>query len=173
MRKGGIAGATLALFALGGCAALSPPKKGAAAIQINEDPYPSTYAPYPGVPTVIRGATIFDGEGGRIDGGTIVLADGAIQAIGGPDLAGAQGGDVDAIAQGDGDGAAVGRLARMPVAGAGGVDDEVEAEPLRLGPQRALGERRATDVAEADEQHRRRHHRRPNSFSRSASLSST
>ena len=87
MRKGGIAGATLALFALGGCAALSPPKKGAAAIQINEDPYPSTYAPYPGVPTVIRGATIFDGEGGRIDGGTIVLADGAIQAIGGPDLA--------------------------------------------------------------------------------------
>jgi imidazolonepropionase-like amidohydrolase len=76
----------LTLLVLGGCASLSPPKK-APAVQINEDPYPSTYAPYPGVPTAIRGATIFDGEGGRIDGGTIVLADGAIQAIGGPELA--------------------------------------------------------------------------------------
>jgi imidazolonepropionase-like amidohydrolase len=50
-----------------------------------EDPYPSTYRPYPGVPTAITGATIFDGEGGRIDNGTIVLVDGRIQAIGGPD----------------------------------------------------------------------------------------
>ncbi|HET9428940.1 MAG TPA: amidohydrolase, partial [Allosphingosinicella sp.] len=29
-----------------------------------EDPYPSTYRPYPGVLTAITGATIFDGEGG-------------------------------------------------------------------------------------------------------------
>ena len=36
-------------------------------------------------PTAITGATIFDGEGGRIDNGTIVLADGRIQAIGGAD----------------------------------------------------------------------------------------
>jgi imidazolonepropionase-like amidohydrolase len=34
---------------------------------------------------VIRGATIFDGEGGQIDNGTIVLADGVIQAMGGPE----------------------------------------------------------------------------------------
>jgi imidazolonepropionase-like amidohydrolase len=86
MQVGGVAGAALTLLALGGCASLAPPKK-APAVQINEDPYPSTYASYPGVPTAIRGATIFDGEGGRIDGGTIVLADGAIQAIGGPELA--------------------------------------------------------------------------------------
>jgi imidazolonepropionase-like amidohydrolase len=49
------------------------------------DPYPSTYRPYPGVPTAITGATIFDGEGGRIENGTIVLAEGRIQAIGGAD----------------------------------------------------------------------------------------
>jgi imidazolonepropionase-like amidohydrolase len=69
---------------LAGCANNPPPKK-AAAIPINEDPYPSTYHAYPGTPTVIRGATIFDGEGGQIDNGTIVLADGIIQAMGGPE----------------------------------------------------------------------------------------
>ena len=49
------------------------------------DPFPSTYRAYPGVPTAITGATIFDGEGGRIDNGTIILADGRIQAVGGAD----------------------------------------------------------------------------------------
>ena len=52
-----------------------------------EDPYPSTYRPYPSVPTAITGATIFDGEGGRIENGTIVMVDGRIQAIGGPETA--------------------------------------------------------------------------------------
>ncbi|MGZ8311592.1 MAG: amidohydrolase [Allosphingosinicella sp.] len=50
-----------------------------------EDPYPSTYRPYPGTVTAITGATIFDGEGGRIENGTLVMADGRIQAIGGAD----------------------------------------------------------------------------------------
>ena len=45
--------------------------------------------------------------------------------------------------------------------------------PGRLGPQRALGQGRATDVAEADEEDGGRHHLRPNSFSRSLSFSST
>lgn len=49
------------------------------------DPYPSTYRPYPGVPTVITGATLFDGEGGRIENGTIVMAEGRILAVGGAD----------------------------------------------------------------------------------------
>ena len=35
-----------------------------------EDPYPSTYHPYPGAPTAITGATVYDGEGGRIENGT-------------------------------------------------------------------------------------------------------
>jgi imidazolonepropionase-like amidohydrolase len=54
---------------------------------VNEDPYPSTYVRYPGVPTVIRHATVFDGEGRQINDGTVVLADGVIRAVGGPELA--------------------------------------------------------------------------------------
>ena len=82
MMRGAIT--SLALLALlGGCANNPPPK--AAPVRINEDPYPSTYHPYPGTLTVIRGATVFDGEGGQIDNGTVVLADGVIQAIGGAD----------------------------------------------------------------------------------------
>ena len=59
------------------------------------DPYPSTYRPYPGVPTAITGATIFDGEGGRIENGTIVLVDGRIQAVGGARHADPRGRDPD------------------------------------------------------------------------------
>jgi imidazolonepropionase-like amidohydrolase len=87
MRAGGIAAAALALLAVSGCAALAPKPKPAPPIKINQDPYPSTYQRYPGLPTVIRGATVFDGEGQQINNGTVVFADGAIQAVGGPDLA--------------------------------------------------------------------------------------
>ena len=51
------------------------------------DPFLSTYRAYPGVVTAITGATIYDGEGGRIENGTVVLADGKVQAIGGADTA--------------------------------------------------------------------------------------
>jgi len=51
----------------------------------NADPYPSTYKPYPSAPTAIRGATIYDGEGGRIERGTVFMSGGFITAIGGPD----------------------------------------------------------------------------------------
>jgi imidazolonepropionase-like amidohydrolase len=74
-------------FLLSGCAALEGKPKGPPPVSINEDPYPSTYARYPGVPTVIRHATVFDGEGRQINDGTVVIADGAIQAVGGPGLA--------------------------------------------------------------------------------------
>ena len=47
-----------------------------------DNPYPSTYKPYPGVATAIRGATIFDGEGGRIDKGVVFLSGGKITSIG-------------------------------------------------------------------------------------------
>ncbi len=46
------------------------------------DPYPSTYAPYPGVTTVITNATILTGTGEKIDDGVILLADGKISAVG-------------------------------------------------------------------------------------------
>jgi len=75
----------LAAAVLSGCAASTPAPKASPAVRINLDPFPSTYHRYPGAVTAIRGATVFDGEGARIDNGTVVLADGVIQAIGGPE----------------------------------------------------------------------------------------
>ncbi|HEY6047792.1 MAG TPA: amidohydrolase, partial [Sphingomicrobium sp.] len=80
-------GAALAAFlAVGGCAALEPKPKPAAPVYVNEDPYPSTYHRYPGVLTVIRHATVIDGQGGQIADGTVIFNDGLIQAVGGPTL---------------------------------------------------------------------------------------
>ncbi len=84
-KRGGLAG-LLALALLGGCAGASKPKP-AAPVRINEDPYASTYERYPGAVTVIRNATVFDGDGKRIDGGTVIFGDGVITALGGRDLA--------------------------------------------------------------------------------------
>lgn len=80
--------------AMAACAGQAPPQSASAASASRpsvphyvppEDPYPSTYHPYPSVPTAITGATIYDGEGGRIENGTLVMAGGQIQAIGGAD----------------------------------------------------------------------------------------
>jgi imidazolonepropionase-like amidohydrolase len=46
-------------------------------------PYASTYKAYPGAPTVLRNATIFDGEGGKVDNGTVFFSDGKVTSIGG------------------------------------------------------------------------------------------
>jgi imidazolonepropionase-like amidohydrolase len=75
-----------------GCADRSPPpaapaSRAAPPRTYSRDPYPSTYHRYPGVVTAITGATVFDGEGKRIDHGVVVLADGVVQAVGGPDTA--------------------------------------------------------------------------------------
>ena len=51
-----------------------------------EQPYPSTYRPYPGVATAIVGATVFDGAGRRTDNGIVLIADGKVVAVGGPEL---------------------------------------------------------------------------------------
>ncbi|MHA6720810.1 amidohydrolase [Sphingomonas sp. RS6] len=48
----------------------------------DHDPYPSTYRPYPGAPTLVTNVTIFDGEGGRIDKGAVLFRDGKIAEIG-------------------------------------------------------------------------------------------
>src|SRR4249919_4155887 len=87
-------GALAAILALGlaGCAALAPPPKSKpGTVHIAENPYPSTYRPYGGVPTLIRNATVLDGEGGRIDNGSVLLVDGKVQAVGGADLAAPEG----------------------------------------------------------------------------------
>ena len=62
-------------------AAGKTPSKGEV-VRINQNPFPSTYKPYPGATTLIRGATIFDGRGGQIDNGEILLRDGKIVAVG-------------------------------------------------------------------------------------------
>ncbi|WP_447763559.1 amidohydrolase [Sphingopyxis panaciterrae] len=46
------------------------------------DPFPSTYRPFPGVPTLVRNVTIYDGEGGRIERGSILFADGKVVELG-------------------------------------------------------------------------------------------
>jgi imidazolonepropionase-like amidohydrolase len=45
------------------------------------DPYPSTYRAYPGVPTLVRNVTIYDGEGGRIENGQVLFAGGKIVSV--------------------------------------------------------------------------------------------
>ena len=60
MMRGSIAAALTAAL-LAGCAANAAPKK-APPIAINEDPYPSTYRPYPGVPTAISTIVSSAGE---------------------------------------------------------------------------------------------------------------
>lgn len=75
----GVALAAVSGLLLGGCATTpvkEPPTR------FNHDPYPSTYHAYPGVPTLLKGATVLDGAGGRIDGGDVLIADGKVQAIG-------------------------------------------------------------------------------------------
>ena len=52
----------------------------------DRDPYPSTYRAYPGTPTALVGATVFDGAGGRIDNGVVLLRDGKVEAVGGTGL---------------------------------------------------------------------------------------
>ncbi|WP_200932477.1 amidohydrolase [Sphingomonas sp. Leaf412] len=48
----------------------------------SRNPYPSTYKVYPGVPTLVRNVTVFDGEGGRIENGQVLFADGKVVAVG-------------------------------------------------------------------------------------------
>ncbi|MFM6931556.1 MAG: amidohydrolase [Novosphingobium sp.] len=51
------------------------------AASFNKNPYPSTYRPYPGTPTLIVGATVFDGEGRRFDNASVEFHDGKMVAI--------------------------------------------------------------------------------------------
>jgi imidazolonepropionase-like amidohydrolase len=82
-------------LALAACAATPAPKRAnasptaatslqepRAALPWDADPFPSTYKPYPGTPTLVRDVTIFDGEGGRIDHGAVLFAQGKIVDIG-------------------------------------------------------------------------------------------
>ncbi|KLI64673.1 amidohydrolase [Aurantiacibacter marinus] len=90
--KGGPGGALIiiASLALASCTAASGSQSVASANDTASQayaPYASTYARYPGVPTALVGAVIYDGAGGRIDNGVVLFADGEVVGIGGADLA--------------------------------------------------------------------------------------
>src|SRR6185295_1066696 len=48
----------------------------------NNGAYASTYAPRPSVPTLIRGATVFDGNGATLENADVLMADGRISQVG-------------------------------------------------------------------------------------------
>ncbi len=92
--------ATLAsAFALAACAttggsgepasASKDPKsdKAFAATPAGETVYASTYKPFPNIATAIRGATVYDGRGGKIENGVVFMSGGKIVAVGGPGTA--------------------------------------------------------------------------------------
>ena len=93
--KGGPAAAfaSLSALALAGCTTTSDSggsaQSAASAADSWEapaDPYPSTYQRYPGVPTAVVGATIYDGAGGMIENGVVLFAEGEVVAIGNASL---------------------------------------------------------------------------------------
>lgn len=61
--------------------------RSAEAAGTGDAPYPSTYGAYPGAPTALVGATVYDGTGGRVDNGTVLFAGGKVVGVGGPELA--------------------------------------------------------------------------------------
>lgn len=93
MSRALLIGAVAVAGMLSACAQQPPAKTASAkpaaasALKPIPDPYPSTYKPYPSTPTAIRGATIYDGEGGRIERGVVFLSGGKVTAIGGSDTA--------------------------------------------------------------------------------------
>lgn len=78
-------------MALAACSATGQSKPAsasdAAAATKAGTPYASTYTAYPGAPTALVGATIYDGAGGRIENGTVLFADGKVVSIGAADMA--------------------------------------------------------------------------------------
>ena len=69
--------------AAGDSAAQPSPSTGQGAYSTpNADPFPSTYTPFPSTPTVIRNVTIFTATGPAIQGGSVLLRDGKIAAVG-------------------------------------------------------------------------------------------
>lgn len=82
--------AILSTLLLAGCAAAprpgtAQPESKPAARQPEKDPssaYASTYQPFPSTPVLITNATILTAAGDRIEGGSILLRDGKIAAVG-------------------------------------------------------------------------------------------
>ncbi|TNE60986.1 MAG: amidohydrolase [Alphaproteobacteria bacterium] len=76
--RAGIAIAAMG-FALAAC---QPGEEQGDFVDINRDPFPSTYTPLQSAPTLITNVTLLDGKGGKMEGASILLADGKIKAVG-------------------------------------------------------------------------------------------
>jgi imidazolonepropionase-like amidohydrolase len=81
------AAAALAALAAG-CATTDKPTvaepatPSSAKIAYDANPYPSTYKPLPATDMLIRNATVFDGLGGKIENGSVLVQGGKITAVG-------------------------------------------------------------------------------------------
>ncbi|WP_374764153.1 amidohydrolase [Yunchengibacter salinarum] len=51
-------------------------------VSIDRNPFPSSYTPLDSEPTLIRGATVLDGKGGRLDNADVLMVDGDVKAVG-------------------------------------------------------------------------------------------
>ncbi|MDP8913391.1 MAG: amidohydrolase family protein [Pseudomonadota bacterium] len=80
--------ALLGISVLSACATADRPKSAESKASkappqaYSRDPFPSTYRAYGGVPTLVQNVTIYDGEGGRIENGSVLFAEGRIVALG-------------------------------------------------------------------------------------------
>jgi imidazolonepropionase-like amidohydrolase len=63
----------------------SPAAQTLAATPAGQPVYASTYKPFPNIATAIRGATVYDGKGGKIENGVVFMSGGKIVSVGGPD----------------------------------------------------------------------------------------
>ena len=63
-------------------AASQPVKALPARVSYPKDPFPSTYKPMPSEDVLIRNATVFDGLGGQIENGAVLIQGGKITAVG-------------------------------------------------------------------------------------------
>ncbi len=76
-----------AILALSACGGASDDSETSVKVgEINKNPFPSTYTPYPSEVTFIQGATILDGLGTKYEQANLLIEDGKITALG-PDIA--------------------------------------------------------------------------------------
>lgn len=77
-----LVGVSLIAATLTGCGEEETKKERAPFVEINKDPFPSTYKAMKSEATLITNVSLLDGIGGLIENTSILLADGKIQAIG-------------------------------------------------------------------------------------------
>lgn len=72
----------VAAATLVGCGGEKEQKQQAPFVEINKDPFPSTYKALPSVPTLLTNVNVYDGLGGLIEATSVLLENGKILSIG-------------------------------------------------------------------------------------------